>query len=450
MSQFEDGLLLLLALFLVALNGFFVGAEFGLVKLRMSRAEEMKDAHGLPGRVMYRVRTHLDAYLSACQLGITLSSLGLGWIGEPAFARLLEPVFLGLGIDSPELRHTIAFIIAFGLISYLHIVLGELAPKSLALRKPEQMSLWTALPLYLFYWLMYPFIWGLNASANWVLRRAGFGEPGGHHEEYNLSLSELQTILHVSHARSEDHDEDSELKAWLNHTLELADLEVSDLMRPLQDLAVIHSDDEPAAVRRLIQKYGYSRYPYRATEDEAILGILHVKELLLEPPGEDYHLRLRAQLREPLYVAESLAADSLLGQFRSGRPHLALVHDDEGQLSGFITMEDVLEAVFGEITDEHEQGRIRSGARRLVRLPDGSLLVSGDFPLFRLARELGLRIPEDEDSSSVGGMVMQRLDRIPQEGDRVRFTGFSAQVRRTEGPRVKLVKISREDRSAPA
>ena len=198
-SYFADFGLILFALFLVLLNGFFVAAEFAMVKLRSTRVEAIADAHGWRGRILRKVHHQLDAYLSACQLGITLASLGLGWVGEPAFAHLLEPVLAAVGIDSPALVHGIAFFTAFFIISYLHIVVGELAPKSWAIRKPELLSLWTAAPLYLFYWLMYPAIYLLNASANAILRIAGQGEPGPHHE-HHYTRDELKLILHSNRA----------------------------------------------------------------------------------------------------------------------------------------------------------------------------------------------------------------------------------------------------------
>ncbi|HTH40919.1 MAG TPA: CNNM domain-containing protein, partial [Rhodocyclaceae bacterium] len=178
----SNALLLLVALLLVALNGFFVAAEFGLVKLRQTRVKAIAEANGWRGRILLKVHGQLDAYLSACQLGITLASLGLGWIGEPAFAELLSPLLTLLGIDAPELVHGISFFFAFFTISFLHIVVGELAPKSLAIRQPEVIGLWTAAPLYAFYWLMYPAIWVLNRSSAQVLRFAGLSSSDSYEE----------------------------------------------------------------------------------------------------------------------------------------------------------------------------------------------------------------------------------------------------------------------------
>lgn len=181
------------ALLLVALNGFFVAAEFGLVKLRATRVQAIARSNGLPGRLLAKVHGKLDAYLSACQLGITLASLGLGWLGEPAFAELLHPLFALAGIESVKLIDAVSLFFAFSCISFLHIVVGELAPKSWAIRRAEQVGLWVAMPLYGFYWAMYPFIWVLNSSANFVLRLFGLGT--GHGDDAHYSTDELKLIL---------------------------------------------------------------------------------------------------------------------------------------------------------------------------------------------------------------------------------------------------------------
>ncbi|SHG46904.1 Hemolysin, contains CBS domains [Hydrocarboniphaga daqingensis] len=443
MVLLQDSLLLLVAFLLVLLNGFFVAAEFAIVKLRHSRVEDLAEGHGWRGVMLGRVHSKLDAYLSACQLGITLASLGLGWIGEPAFAGLLEAPLQMMGIDRPEVIHSIAFVVAFAVISYLHIVLGELAPKSLALRRPETLSLWTAGPLYVFYWLMYPAIWFLNTSSNSLLRRLGLSASAtGHQSDAYYSPEELQAILH--HSRRVTEGPEIEIKTIVAHTLELADLEAGDLMRPFRELITLSSDDSYAEIRRTIQNHRFSRYVLLEPESETVLGLLHVKDILLEPGGEDVQSRLRRHIREVLEVRENESALELMRRFRSGAPHLALVRDDDERLVGFVTMEDILETIFGEITDEHEVGRQKSTDRRFVWLPDGSFIVPGDTPVYRIERELGRDIEEaeEEDVSTVGGLIMSKLDRVPVEGDLARFEEFAALVRRVQGNRVLLVKIT--------
>ena len=202
------------------------------------------------------MHNQLDAYLSACQLGITLASLGLGWVGEPAFAHLLEPLLAGIGIQSPALVHGIAFFTAFFIISYLHIVIGELAPKSWAIRKPELLSLWTAVPLYLFYWLMYPAIYLLNASANAILRIAGQGEPGMHHD-HHYSREELWLILHSNRARDPSNPQIQVLAS----AVEMSELEVVDWANSREDLLQLDHDAPLAEILEIIRRHKYSRYP---------------------------------------------------------------------------------------------------------------------------------------------------------------------------------------------
>lgn len=440
MTASDNALLVLFALFLVLLNGFFVASEFAIVKLRHTRVEELRGLHGLRGRVLAKVHQNLDAYLSACQLGITLASLGLGWVGEPAFARLLETPLAAMGLDDdPETVHTIAFIFAFGTISYLHIVVGELAPKSAALRLPEQMSLWTAVPLYLFYWAMYPFIWALNKSANWMLSRAGLDAGPAHGQESPYSLDELRMILYLSRASADDPD--SEVNRVLAHTLELPKLHASDVMRGMRDLVSIRSTANHADVQRILRLHRYSRYPFVDADSGEILGVLHLKDLFLEGPGDDFPARLRRHLRPIERIHEDAPLAELLRRFRLGSPHLALVHDSEESLAGFVTMEDVLGALLGSITDEHESLRPVQNSRDPQRLEDGSYLVRGDTPLFKLERELGVSFPESETLNTVTGLLMERLGQMPTVGAIVDLGTHTAEVVRVRRASVEAVHI---------
>ena len=251
----QNILLVLLALFLVALNGFFVAAEFGIVTLRRTRIRAIAKTQGLRGRILGKVHAELDSYLSACQLGITLASLGLGWVGEPAFASLLEPLFAALGVTSLALIHAVSFAFAFIVISFLHIVVGELAPKSLAIRNPEAIGLLCAIPLYGFYWSMYPAIWVLNKSANGVLRLAGLAGKGGHDSHY--STDELKLILRTSKPGEKFTTDERNILA---QSLEFGQMTVSDLMRPINEVIAL---DASKAARVLDSKVLMSQLPPR-------------------------------------------------------------------------------------------------------------------------------------------------------------------------------------------
>ncbi|HEY8331436.1 MAG TPA: hemolysin family protein [Pseudomonas sp.] len=431
-SYFADFGLILFALLLVLLNGFFVAAEFAMVKLRSTRVETIAAEHGWRGHILRTVHGQLDAYLSACQLGITLASLGLGWVGEPAFAHLLEPLLGQLGIDSPALVHGISFFSAFFAISYLHIVVGELAPKSWAIRQPELLSLWTAVPLYLFYWAMYPAIWVLNTSANAILRIAGQGEPGPHHE-HHYSSDELKLILHSSRAR----DPSDQGMRVLASAMELGELEVVDWANSREDLVCLDVDASLDEILDEIRRHKYSRYPVLDAEQQFI-GVLHIKDLLLalaggERPAEAFDLR---PLLRPLErVSRHMPLGRLLEQFRQGGAHFALVEEADAKVVGFLTMEDVLEVLVGDIQDEH-----RKTERGLLAYQPGKLLVRGDTPLFKIERLLEVDLDEVE-ADTLAGLVYDTLKRLPTEDETLETHGLRIIVKKMKGPKILLAKV---------
>ncbi|MDH4871543.1 hemolysin family protein [Pseudomonas sp. BN515] len=437
LSYFADFGLILFALFLVLLNGFFVAAEFAMVKLRSTRVEAIADQHGWRGRILRTVHNQLDAYLSACQLGITLASLGLGWVGEPAFAHLLQPLLESVGIESPKLVHGIAFFTAFFIISYLHIVVGELAPKSWAIRKPELLSLWTAAPLYAFYWLMYPAIWLLNASANTILRIAGQGEPGPHHE-HHYSRDELKLILHSSRARDPS-DQDMRVLA---SAVEMGELEVVDWANSREDLIFLEHDAPLADILSVIRRHKYSRYPVHDDQKGEFIGVLHIKDLLLalsalDSLPESFDL---AELTHPLErVTKHMPLSRLLEQFRQGGAHFALVEEADGKVVGFLTMEDILEVLVGDIQDEH-----RKTERGVLAYQPGKLLVRGDTPLFKVERLLGIDLDHVE-ADTLAGLVYETLNRVPEEEEVLETDGLRIIVKKMKGPKIVLAKVLKLD-----
>ncbi|MBS7662576.1 HlyC/CorC family transporter [Pseudomonas lalucatii] len=436
-TYFADFGLVLFALFLVLLNGFFVAAEFAIVRLRATKVEALAEQHGWRGHILRTVHAQMDAYLSACQLGITLASLGLGWVGEPAFAHLLEPLLGAVGIDSPKLVSAIAFFTAFAIISYLHIVVGELAPKSWAIRKPELLSLWTAAPLYGFYWLMYPAIFLLNASANAILRIAGQDEPGPHHE-HHYSRDELKLILHSSRARDPG-DQDMRVLA---SAVELGELEVVDWANSREDLVFLELNAPLDEVFSVFRRHKYSRYPVYDAEAEDFVGVLHIKDLLL-------HLSLLEMLPSALKLAElmhpiervtrHMPLSSLLEQFRQGGAHFALVEEADGKVIGYLTMEDVLEALVGDIQDEH-----RKAERGILAYQPGKLLVRGDTPLFKVERLLGVSLDPIE-AETLAGLVYETLKRVPEEEEVLEAEGLRIIVKKMKGPKILLAKVLRLD-----
>ena len=411
----ENILLVVLALLLVALNGFFVAAEFGIVTLRKTRVRAIAKNGGLSGRILYKVHSQLDAYLSACQLGITLASLGLGWVGEPAFARLLEPAFAILGVTSPQVIHGVSFVIAFGVISFLHIVVGELAPKSLAIRIPEAVGLWSAIPLYGFYWAMYPAIWVLNASANMVLRVAGLSGAGGHETHY--SNEELKLILRTNTSTTGEkekftHDE----RHILAQSLEFGEHSVSDLMRPINEVSALYASRSLEQNLDTMRRNRFSRYPWFDKDGEEVLGVIHLKDLFFaEQAGKDV-----TDLTEYLRPVETFSARTpaieLFRRFRTGAPHFALIGEKGKRPVGFLTLDNLLGAIVGEIRDE-----FRLNENDWIRQADGTFIGKASLPIVSLERVLGIDIDNEamglDEVESVGGLLMANLGDIPKHSN---------------------------------
>ncbi len=430
-----DLLLVLFAFFLVLLNGFFVAAEFGMVKLRATRIEVIANFNGWRGRILKKVHQQLDAYLSACQLGITLASLGLGWVGEPAVAELIAPLLAKIAVTSPEIIKAAAFFIAFFIISYLHIVVGELAPKSWAIRQPERLSLWTAVPLYLFYWGMYPAIWLLNHSANAILRIAGQGKSQPH--EHYYSREELKVILHSSRA----HDPSDRGMSVMASAVEMAELEAVDWANSREDLIYIEQDASLDDVLDLIKRYKFSRYPIYHAETGNFTGLLHIKDLLLGLADEENRANFNFDLEDlsrPLErVSKHMPLGELLEQFKQGGVHFALVEEADHKVVGFLTMEDVLEVLVGDIQDEH-----RKTERGVLSYQPGKLLVKGDTPLFKIERLLGVDL-DHIAAETMAGLIYETLNRVPEEEEVIETEGLTITVKKMKGPKILLAKVTK-------
>ena len=435
----ENILFLVLALFLVALNGFFVAAEFSIVTLRKTRVRAIAKTTGLRGRILSKVHGQLDAYLSACQLGITLASLGLGWVGEPAFASLLEPVFAFLGVTSEELIHGVSFVVAFSVISFLHIVVGELAPKSLAIRLPESVALWCAMPLYAFYWAMYPAIYVLNASANTVLRMAGLAGAGGHDTHY--SLDELKLILRTNTNTTTPGEKiTQDDRNILAQSLDFSTLQVSELMRPINEVSALYASRSLEENLETVRRNRFSRYPYFDEEGEEVLGIIHLKDLYFALQAGRPVTDLTQFLRPVESISARTPAQDIFRRFRGGAPHFALIGEKGKRPVGFVTLDNLLGAMVGEIRDE-----FRMNENDWLKQTDGTYIGKASLPIFSLERLLGIDIDNEqmglEDVESVGGLLMEKLGDIPKQGQRIAFPHFDVVVKKMNGPRILLVKV---------
>lgn len=424
-------LLILLAFLLVLLNAFFVAAEFGMVKLRSTRVEAIKTSYGLRGKILFHVHQHLDAYLSACQLGITFASLGLGWIGEPAFAYLLEPTLFFIGIKSHQLVTVIASFVSFAFISFLHIVVGELMPKSLAIRQSERISLWTAVPIYGFYWLMYPAIWALNTCSNFLLKI--FNLDGVHLGESSYSSEEIKLLLNASHLHGTLTEEEVDI---IEHTLDLAELKVTEVMRFSEEMVMINLEQSINQTMGVIMEHRYSRYPVYDPNKKDIIGIIHVKDLLPSIYQKSEIENLRPLIRPVLKVSTRTPALDLLRQFREGMPHFALVYRGKNTILGFVTLDNLLQVLIGRIKDEFHRTKVD-----WVLNKDGSITASGNCSIYSLEQALEREIDVEDNIDVLNGLFLQRLNYVPKEGEHIDFPEFEAKIKKIKASKIIEVTI---------
>lgn len=422
---------LIAALFLVAANGFFVATEFAIVKIRTTRLDELARAGNRRAPVARKVVEHLDEYLSATQLGITLASLGLGWLGEPAFAGLVLPLVAAVGLP-PASAHAVAIALSFAVITFLHIVFGELAPKSLAIQRPEGVTLAVAGPMRFFRVVFYPFIWSLNGLAARALRLFGLRpasetEIGHSEEELRLIVSAMRATGGVPRERLD----------MLERALRLPQRTARDLMVSRGDVVYLRLDMSPEERRTQAIEAGHTRYPVVEEDLDSVIGILNLKDLFLRGEEPRSAAQLREVLREPLYVPETMRADMLLREFRRRRQHMAIVVDEYGGTAGLVTVEDVVAAVLGELQDEFD-----TWGPSIVPLPAGVFSIDPTTPIEEFASHFGIEIDEPE-VSTVGGLIMVRLDRVPQPGDKVQIAGVELRVEKMKGPRILEISARR-------
>lgn len=423
------GLSLVIAFFLVLLNGFFVAAEFALVKVRSTQIAELANEGKPSARMALHSIHHLDAYLSATQLGITLASIGLGWIGEPAFHALLHPVLHSLHLPA-NVERSVGFLVPFAIISALHIVLGELAPKSLAIQKSAGVSLAVAYPLHWFYWLFRPAITVLNGAAALVLRLFRL-QPVNEHELAH-SEEELRMILTASGQSGVLKDSEVDL---VKHVFEFADKVARDIMVPRVDMVYMDARWPLERNLEIANSHTYTRYPLCDGDPDHVIGMIHIKDLvrLAASGGTD----IRQVRRDIVFVPETKSIDQLLREFQLRKMHMATVVDEYGGTAGIATLEDVLEEIVGEIHDEFEEP-----LPDVQRLAGGELLVDGKVLISDLKIDYEIDLPENE-SETVGGWVLDSLGAIPEVGATVEAPPYVLQVKEMDGQRIRKVLVLR-------
>lgn len=422
---------LVLVFLLVLLNGFFVAAEFALVKVRQTRLQQLAGEGNGKAKYALAVTKKLDAYLSSTQLGITLASLGLGWVGEPAISHLIvEPLFHAMGIGLAWYANALSVFIGFAVITFLHIVLGELAPKSLAIQKSEGTSLWLSAPLMLFYKIFYPVIWLLNGAANKLLKLIGV-HPASEHEAAHTE-EEIRILMDES-AKS-GHINKDEL-ALFDNIFEFSDRVAREIMQPRTDMECLFTELSFADNLKIVYETKHTRYPVAKDDKDEIIGFVHMSDLLLADPDKEHDLR--EFLRPVLMVPESMEISYVLKLMQRKRSQIAVVIDEYGGTAGLITTEDILEEIVGEIHDEFDEGE-----RSEIEKQGDAYSVDGRVLVEDLNDMLDLGI-EDEEVDSIGGWLFKMLEENVVKGRKLEHGGFLYEITEVERLRILRVTIRR-------
>lgn len=415
----------------MALNGLFVAAEFAFVRIRATQIDRLVREGRATAGLVKDARRKLDAYLAVCQLGITISSLGIGALAEPAFEVLISPFLEPLGL-SESLQHTIAFGIAFFIASFLHVIFGELAPKTVAIQSPEGTSLFVAPFMKFFYYLLLPFTIVFNGTANAFTRALGY--PPASESDETHSEQEIRQLV----AQSTQHgilEEDEE--EMVDAVFELNDTMAREIMVPRPDVVSVPASAGLKELVSLAASGVYTRYPvYEAEEPDRIVGAVHVKDVLRAVErcgGIEGEITARDIMRNVLIVPENRPLDEILADFQRQEIQMAIVIDEWGSFEGLFTIEDILEEIVGEIRDEfdEEEPAVR-------KLPNGSYEIDGRIPIGVVNEALGSKF-ESEDFDTIGGLVLGELGRAPEAGDEIRLDGYALRVDEVDGPRIAQI-----------
>ena len=407
---------IVITILLVLLNGFFVAAEFAIVKVRLSQIQ-VRAENSMLARVAESVVTHLDSYLAATQLGITLASLGLGWIGEPVVGAIILKIMALAGMEpDPELAHSISLPIAFATITVLHIVFGELAPKSLAIRFPTQTTMWVSWPLKAFYFICRPFIWLLNGLANFLLKVIGI-EPVPHAEVH--SEEELKMIITESAEGGAIEASEREL---IQNVFDFDDRLVRQIFTPRTQIVGIEADLSLADAISFALNEDYSRFPVFEDSLDQVIGFVHTKDLLVAAMQKS-DKTLRDLVRPVLYVHVNKKVGQLLRQFQRERRQLAIVTNEFGGTVGLVTLEDILEELVGEIQDEYDQEQ-----PPVVKVGDARWRVQAQTNLERINEKLPEAFPLDDDYETLAGLILKVYDGIPEEGTVIPVESYDVKV----------------------
>lgn len=416
---------------LIAFTGFFVAAEFAIVKVRSSRIDQLV-AEGKRGALAAKkVTTNLDEYLSACQLGITVTAMGLGWLGEPTIEKLLHPLFEKWNLN-PSISSVLTFGLAFMLMTYLHVVVGELAPKTMAIQKAEKVTLLFAAPLMMFYKVMYPFIWVLNGSARVITGLFGL-KPASEHEVAHTE-EELRLILSASYESGEINQ--AEYK-YVNNIFEFDNRIAKEIMVPRTEIVGFYLEDSVEEHMKVIQNERYTRYPIFGEDKDDIIGMVNVKDFFIRYMTEDQKdlSSIRSYMRPIIEVMETTPIHDLLLQMQKKRIPMAVLYDEYGGTAGIVTFEDILEEIVGEIRDEYDEDE----APPIQHVNEQHIIVDGKVLISEVKDLFGLHIEED-DVDTIGGWIMMQNHEI-EEGQHVEAEGYEFKVLEKDAYQIKRVEI---------
>jgi CBS domain containing-hemolysin-like protein len=430
-----SGLLLFAALLLVALNGLFVAAEFAFVKIRNSKVEEMVREGKSSAGIVKEAIENLDSYLAVCQLGITIASLGLGALGEPAIATLIEPLLEPLGVSEGTL-HAVAFVAGFGIITFLHVVFGELAAKSFAIAKPEGTSRLVAPFMKFFYYAFRPGVWVFNGTANAFVRM--FGVPPASEGEEAHSEEELRLIIGQSTDQGVlKEDEEGMIRA----VIQLEETRAREIMVPRPTVESLPAEMRLEELFSVVAEGNHTRYPiFEDDSGERIVGMIHAKDVLRaakEAGDLEADVTSRDLMRDVLTIPENRSVDKILKDLRAQRLQMAVVIDEWGSFEGLLTIEDIVEEIVGEIRDEFDEEAL------VFREHDGGYSIDGRVPIRDVNEALGSEF-ESADFDTVGGLVLGHLGRAPEVGDEVTVDGRVLRVDEVDGTRIASVLVREE------
>ena len=424
------------ALVLVGLNGFFVAAEFALVRVRESRIVQLEQEGSARASVVRDALRDLDGYLSVCQVGITVASLALGWVGEPAVSHLIGPLVEAIGITNDRIVEIISVALGFAAITYAHLVFGEQAPKYFSIQKAEKTSLWISRPLKFFMFLFRPVVWIVNTSTNFILRPWGIrlGEEMEAHSE-----EELRIMISSSTARGVL---DPEEREYLNNVFDFGDTVAREVMVPRPDIEALPADAPLAELAEKAAFGRYTRYPVYEEDLDHVLGAVHVKDLFRTAKEEPESFDIRPLIRECLVVPENKKIEEILKEFQQRKLQMAIVIDEWGSVEGLITIEDILEELVGEIQDEFDEDEAA-----IEKIGDDLYAIDGRIPITDVNEHFDLDLPH-EDFDTIGGYILGSLGRPPEPGDTVEAEGVALHVKSVDGPRVSMLTLRRDANGA--